>query len=324
MIKLIKKDKKKMRLGFVLMMGMITIFGVGCFKQNQEEQHTEKVVLNKLGISASGETVSNVQIPKGEEDVFETNSSIYKVNSREYGSEDVKKIVKNLGTSIKKVDETDNLSVQYDLTDGAYLSYFKESGGMVYVSNNDIVEGVKGTNFDEAKCKRVAEDFIKSSNIIDYSELEFKNANVAESVETSEGVQALSYELCYMKKSPQNIEFYGVGPGIKIKIAADYSVDSFTSIDKEIVKDIGKYETIDKKTAVEKICKGKEVQIDGSSEGEKLDVSIDEVNLCLYSDPISLEQNYYAPYYVLEGVDENKNDITIVVPAVENENITYK
>lgn len=255
MIKLIKKDKKKMRLGFVLMMGMITIFGVGCFKQNQEEQHTEKVVLNKLGFSASGETVSNVQIPKGEEDVFET---------------------------------------------------------------------VKGTNFDEAKCKRVAEDFIKSSNIIDYSELEFKNANVAESVETSEGVQALSYELCYMKKSPQNIEFYGVGPGIKIKIAADYSVDSFTSIDKEIVKDIGKYETIDKKTAVEKICKGKEVQIDGSSEGEKLDVSIDEVNLCLYSDPISLEQNYYAPYYVLEGVDENKNDITIVVPAVENENITYK
>ena len=194
----------------------------------------------------------------------------------------------------------------------------------VWVSNKKEIDGTIGTTFDEAKCKKMAEEFIVNSNIMDIDDLELQYAGVAESVQTENGVEDLSYALCYTKKCLDNMEFYGVGPGIKIEIASDYSISGFTSINKEIVKSVVKYDTLAEDSVIKKICDGNDVQIDGISEGEELDVAIDDVNICFYSDPISLEQKYFAPYYVLQGTDANDNEITIVAPAVEDESISYK
>jgi len=49
------------------------------------------------------------------------------------------------------------------------------------------------------------------------------------------------------------MEYYGVGPGIKILIDSNYEIAQFTSINKEILKKAGQYETIDADEAVKKI-----------------------------------------------------------------------
>lgn len=313
---------------------LLIVVGVGTFcmasnkckrmEKIETDGYAEKIVLNKLGISASGESVSDVELPENAENSFSEKVSVYKIEAHDYSDKDIKKIAKSLNTSVKKNEKNDELSIQYNLKDGGYLEYFEKAGGIVYISNNEELDGTQGVEFDKNKCEDIAESFIKESNIIDFNDLELQYAKVAESVETENGVQDLSYVLCYIKKSLDNTEYYGVGPGIKIEIAADYSVSGFTSIDKEVTQNIGDYETLDEESVVDKICDGDGVQIDGISEGERLGVSIDDVNICLYSDPITLDQEYFAPYYVLEGTDENDNDITIVLPAVEDDSITYK
>ena len=62
----------------------------------------------------------------------------------------------------------------------------------------------------------------------------------------------------------------------------------------------------------------------GVSVDEKLDVSVDKIKVCLYSDPLGMQQKYFAPYYVMSGKDGNNEKITIVVPAIENKNVIYK
>ena len=133
--------------------------------EKKSEEYTENIVLNKLGVSASRETVSDVDIKNTEKDVFAKKSCIYKITNHEYSDKDMKNIANNLGTSIKKTDKSEELSVQYDLKDGGYLSYFENTGGIVYISNNEELDGTVGTTFDEAKCKKMAEKFIIDSNI---------------------------------------------------------------------------------------------------------------------------------------------------------------
>ena len=53
-------------------------------------------------------------------------------------------------------------------------------------------------------------------------------------------------------------------------------------------------------------------------------MSVDKIKVCLYSDPLGMQQKYFAPYYVMSGKDGNNEKITIVVPAIENKNVIYK
>lgn len=319
------KQKKYIVMAFFMVFGFIGIYSLSITNRfNDKIEYSEQIVLNKLAISASGESVSDVMVAKKERKNFNNKSYIYKMEEHKYSNKDIKNIIKCLGTSIKRKDRSEETFVQYDLDNGGYLSHFENTGGVVYIADSENINDIKGNKFDKLKCREIAEKFITNSNIIDINDLELKKEGVAECVETENGVEELSYELCYIKKGLDNMEFYGVGPGIKIEIASDYSICKVTSVDKEVTECIGKFDTLNEEKIIKNICDGDGVQVDGMSEGENLSVSVQSVELCLYSDPISLNQEYYAPYYVLKGIDSNSNDITIVAPAIEDEKISYK
>ena len=210
-----------------------------------------------------------------------------------------------LNDKINNEEKSDDTTIQYELNNGGNISYYENDGGITYISNSDTLDETKGIKFDKEKCKRIAEDFIKKSDIIKYEELELQSAYVGETVETSEGEKDISYVLYYMKKSPYNMEYYGVSPVIKILIDSNYEIAQFTSINKEILKKAGKYEKIDADEAAKKIIGNKGVQIAGVSVDEKLVVSVDKIKVCLYSDPLGMQQKYFAPYYVMSGKDRN-------------------
>ena len=289
-----------------------------------KSNNSQKIVLNALDKSASGEQVSDVEL-EGFDESFNVDTKIYKIENADYSDSDIKKIVKTLDSKITEKDVSNEDTTEYELEDGSYLAYYENSGGIIYIGDFNEVDGVDIKKFNVKKCKKVADAFIKKSDIIDFSDLEYQDASIGESVETENGTEVLSYVLTYKKNSPNDsIDFYGVGPGIRIEIDSNYEVCGFTAVNKEIVEAAGEFETINKNELIDKVCDGKDVQIDGYSDGETLGVSINNMKICLYSDPLTVEQEYMAPYYVLEGEDTNNNDITIVVPAVEDESIIYK
>ena len=324
------KNKVKITAVSILAFAII-IFGIhnmNIRNQNKNEQNanSEKIILNSLGVSASGEEVTNVEYNKKIDlkKTFSKKADVYKIKTYDYSKKDIDKITEILNTGIKDEDKSNDMAIQYKLKDGGCITYYEKDGGITYISNSDTLDETKGIKFDKEKCKKIAEDFIKKSNIIKYEELELQSAYVGETVETSEGEKDISYVLYYMKKNPDNMEYYGVGPGIKIMIDSNYEIAQFTSINKEILKGVGKYETIDADEAVKKIIGNEGVQIAGVSVDENLGVSIEQIKLCLYSDPLGMEQKYFAPYYVMNGKDDNNEKITIVVPAIEDKNVIYK
>lgn len=324
------KNKVKVATLSILAFAII-IFGIhksNIRNQNKNEQNVnkEKITLNSLGVSASGEQVINLEYNKkiDLEKIFTQKADVYKIKPHEYSKADINKIMEILNDKINNEEKSDDTTIQYELNNGGNISYYENDGGITYISNSDTLDETKGIKFDKEKCKRIAEDFIKKSDIIKYEELELQSAYVGETVETSEGEKDISYVLYYMKKSPYNMEYYGVGPGIKILIDSNYEIAQFTSINKEILKKAGQYETIDADEAVKKIIGNKGVQIAGVSVDEKLDVSVDKIKVCLYSDPLGMQQKYFAPYYVMSGKDGNNEKITIVVTAIENKNVIYK
>ncbi|MBU5477663.1 hypothetical protein KQI69_00415 [Eubacterium sp. MSJ-13] len=308
----------------IIIFGMHIKYGANQ-KENKQDAKAEKITLNSLAVSASGEEVSKVDYNKNidVQKVFSNKRAVYKIKSYEYSEKDIGKIAETLNSKVENKDKSANVATQYDLDDGGYISYYENSGGLTYISNSNTLDETEGIKFDKEKCKKVAEDFIKKSGIINYDELELRNANVGQTVETSEGEQDISYVLYYIKKNPADIEYYGVGPGIKIVIDSKYKIAQFTSVNKEMLKEAGEYQTIDKDEATQRIIAGKDVQIDGVSVDEKSGVSINSVKICLYSDPLGMEQKYFAPYYVMEGKDKNKEKITIIVPAIKDENVVY-
>lgn len=292
-----------------------------------EEKAEERLELNPLSLSASGESVSKVKIGTNSKKIFGKKAKAYKVENHKYSEKEINKVAKSLKTKIKTKNKLSKNIKEYDLEDGGYLEYYESTGSLSYISQTDVDTDMKHLDkkIDENKCKEIAETFITSSEVIELDNLEFVKGTVCETMETSTGTFPLTYMLYYTKKSPEdNINFYGVGPGIKIEINKDYSIRNFVSVDKNIMEINGNYNTISEKEAVDKICNGSDVQINGTSEGEEVDVAIDKAEICLYSDPISLEQEYMAPYYVLHGEDEYDEDITIVLPAIEDSMITYK
>lgn len=234
------KNKVKVATLSILAFAII-IFGIhksNIRNQNKNEQNVnkEKITLNSLGVSASGEQVINLEYNKkiDLEKIFTQKADVYKIKPHEYSKADINKIMEILNDKINNEEKSDDTTIQYELNNGGNISYYENDGGITYISNSDTLDETKGIKFDKEKCKRIAEDFIKKSDIIKYEELELQSAYVGETVETSEGEKDISYVLYYMKKSPYNMEYYGVGPGIKILIDSNYEIAQFTSINKEI------------------------------------------------------------------------------------------
>ncbi len=324
------KNKVKMTavsiLVFAIIIFVICKNNIGNQNKNEQNANTEKIVLNSLNIGESGGKVTKVEYNKKIDlkKIFSQETDVYKIKTYDYSKKDMAKIAKIFDTGIKEEDKSDGMTIQYKLNDGGCITYYKNAGGINYISNSDTLDDVKGIKFDKEKCKKIAEDFIKKSDVIKYEELELQSAYAAETVETSEGEKDVAYALYYIKKNPYNMEYYGGGPGIKILIDSNYEITQFTSINKEILKKAGRYETIDADAAVKKIIGNEGVRIISASESEKSDVSIDRVKICLYNDPLGTQQKYFAPYYVMSGKDKNNEDIMIVVPAIENKNVIYK
>lgn len=294
--------------------------------EDKQDAKKQKITLNSFDVSASGEGVSKVDYNKkiDVQKVFSNKMAVYKVKPYEYSEKDIGRIAEALSLKIEDTDKSDDIVIQYELNDSSYISYYENCGGLTYISNSDTLDETEGIKFDKEKCKKIAQDFIKKSGIIDYDELELHNAYGGQTIETSEGKRDISYVLDYVKKNSDNTEYYGIGPGIKIVIDSKYKIAQFTCVNKEISEEAGEYQTIDKDEAAQKIIAGKNVLIDGVSDDEKSGVSIDSIKVCLYSDQLGMEQKYFAPYYVMEGKDKNKEKITIIVPAIKDENVVYK
>lgn len=285
----------------------------------------EVLKLNPLAISASNEKVSSVDIPDSCSNAFGKDVTAYKVKSHKYSKEEIDTIMKALKTDVKEEQKLKDGIEVYQLKNGAYMEYYENSGAISYISETDSDIDVKNLKkeINEKKCKKVADKFISETGIIDEADLEYVNMDVCETIETNEGTYPLTYEIYYSKKHPEKSKgFYGVGPGIKIEVDKDYNIRTFISVDKDVEEISGTYTTINEEEAVDKIYNGDGVQIDGSSEGD-MGVSIDDVDLYLYCDPVAENQTYMAPYYVMDGKDEKGAEITITVPAIEDSMIEY-
>lgn len=286
--------------------------------------NNKKITLNKLGVSASGESVSHIEFDENANCEIMEKVNVYSVEGKKFCENDIERIAKELETQIKKKEKVDNNIIEYELNNGGYLAYYDNSGSITYIGNGDNDDVIVGTKFDEEKCIKNAEKFIKETQMLDYEKLELKSVDVGESVEVEDEIVPITYEVQYILKSPEPIEFYGVGPGIIIEFDAQYNICSFVASCKNVEKKVAEYETLTEEEIVEKICEGDNVLIDGCSEDECANVKIDTVELMLYSDSIYVNQEYMVPYYVLEGVDEYNNEITIVSPSIDEKYIEYK
>ena len=145
-------------------------------------------------------------------------------------------------------------------------------------------------------------------------------------IETNNEEYPISYQIIFKKKVPQEEKgFVGVGPGIRIDVNANYEIVSFSSINKELSMLPDYYDTLTLNDVEKKIEENKEVQIITNEEEIQNDiiseVSIEDVDVCLYSDSVNLEQKYMAPHYVLKGKNKSNNLVSIVLPAVLDKDV---
>lgn len=320
------------RINKIFLICVFIVSLAGCSNTNNEEtkhimQNSKKITLNRLPQGAAGEEVSSVEVTADTDGLFEKDEKVYEVIPHEYSDKDIQNVAETLGIEIEeRKKENDNVK-QYSFDNGGYLTCYHATGSLSYISNYaNMDDGTRSIQFNKKKCKQIAEKFIKESEILEMDDMELVNIDVCQSVEKYDGTEIpISYSVYYKKCSPsEGVDYYGVGPGIKIEIDNSYSIHSFISVDKDISATKDSYRTISEDDMIDAILDGSNVSIDGSSEGEKLRVKIDDVSLCLYSDPVTEEQEYMAPYYVLSGEDENNSEVTIVVPAIEEEFIQYK
>lgn len=324
------KMKQKMILGVVLVMLCCVVYtSIRAWnipkEYNQSEKESKKVLhLNRLAKCADDTKIENISIADDNKELFGDKRVAYSVESEEYTKADFECIAEGLHTKIK--DSEDNKEEQiYKLNNNGVLIYYAESGAITYMIDDTMKEG----NINEEKCVEIARDFLNTSKIIDSEQLYLSNVEVGCTAETDEGIKVLSYQITFMKKAPKGVDGYaGVGPGICIDVDARYNITSFVSVNKNIVELSGEYDTLTLPEAENAIMGSGEVQVmtdaDGEVGGTLNDVIIDDVRVCLYSDPATMEQQYMAPYYVMTGTDASGTDIEVTIPAVEEEEMVIE
>lgn len=295
------------------------------FYHSKGREAKEILKLNPLAVSASEESVASIDIPDSQTDIFGEDVVAYKVEGHKYTKKQIDTIVEKLDLGVYAKQKLEDTVDVYQFKDGGYMEYYEESGAISYTSETDSEKDMDELekSLDKKRCRKVADSFITETEIIDKKELEYVSTDVCQTIETVKGEEILTYEVYYRKKHPEgDMEYYGVGPGIRIEIDKDYNIRSFISIDKDVKKITGTYATIDEDEVIDKIYNKDGVQIDGSSEGKR-NVKINRVNCYLYCDPIAQKQTYMAPYYVMDGKDDKGQEVTITVPAIDDSKIEY-
>lgn len=332
-----KKNKLAYTLGIIaLFASAILIYFFNISKWNSTPNQTIKqdpqikiLQLNPIGKNADDTTIKNVEIDKKVSNKFGSKKSAYRVKKAEYTQKDLKQIASCLNTKIEEINQNANTQ-SCNLYNEGVLMYYNNSGSITYISNDNTTQDIsKQHELNKQKCIKVAEDFVKDSNIIDFSCLVLSDVQVGYTIETTTGESPLTYQITFMKKTPQGVDgFAGIGPGIRIDVNSKYEISSFTCINKEIVELEDKYDTLTLNEAEEKIEKNQELQLITNADNIKnnilTDVSIDDVEVRLYCDSVNLKQQYMAPYYVLTGKDKSGAEVSLTMPAISDSEIQVK
>lgn len=289
-----------------------------------EKQNREILQLNRLAKCADDTQIENISIENDNKKLFGKKRVAYSVESQEYSENDIERIAEGLHTKVKEDNKNEEEHI-YKLTNNGVLVYYEGSGSITYM----IDDIAKGGNINEEKCVQVAKQFLDTSKIITSEELHLANVEVGCSAETNDGEKILSYQITFMKNSPEGVDGYaGVGPGICIDVDAEYNITGFVSVNKNITELSDEYDTLTLSEAEDAMTNNEEVQImtdgDGEVDSTLNDVTIDDVKVCLYSDPATVEQQYMAPYYVMTGTDDSGTSVEVTIPAVEESEIKIK
>lgn len=329
--------KKVKVISVILITGMLSLAGSMQFIGKGNDSNVKKRVvcnkkilkLNEIGNNADDTVVESVKVNKKDESVFGESRKAYEVEGVEYSDKDIRKIAKELDTKVDNKEKLDNSQV-YDLKDDGVLMYYSESGAITYISDENNVDNVaEDKKINKEKCIKVAQDFLKSSDIIPYSDVHLANVEVGYTAETSDGIVPLTYQITYMKNAPDGVDgFVGVGPGICIDVDSNYEITAFTSINKDIHEISNEYSTLTTEEVMENIEGGVETQvlIDSESgvENESQKVNLNNVKVCLYCDSAGVDQQYMAPYYVMEGENEEGEDVAITTLALKDDDYKLK
>lgn len=328
---------------FIIMLG-ISVFLVGIISVCSSNDHCDNLVtkktmnqekqvkvlkLNPLGKNADDTAIKNVNIDKENKNLFGKSRKAYSVKKIRYTEKDLKKIAGCLNTKVEKMNE-DNGIKSCNLNNKGVLIYYDNSGSITYISEDSTLQEMpEKYKLNKNKCVKVAEKFLKKSNIIDYKCLVLDNVEVGYTIETSKGERPLSYQITFMKKQPKGVDgFAGIGPGIRVDVDCKYNITSFTSVNKEITELDGEYSTLSLEEAEKKIESNGEVQLSTDTSNLKNNtienVDIDNVEVRLYSDSTNLKQEYMAPYYVFSGKDNNGAAVLVTIPAVSDEEFRIK
>lgn len=295
------------------------------------QQANKKMVLqlNEIGKNADGTTIENVSIDKKKKKCFGTKKTAYRVEKAQYTKKELKRFAKCLKTRVQEFDNESNMEI-CNLDNDGVMMYYNNSGAVSYISN-DKSNGkvVNEDKFDKQKAIKVAEEFVKKSEIIDYNSLVLTDVQIGYTMESDLGEVPLSYQITFLKKAPKDVDgFVGIGPGICIDVNSLYEIVAFTCIDKDIVELEDEYNTLSLEETEDKIEKNQELQLDTSAidlEGNKIkDVLIDDVEVRLYCDSVNLQQKYMAPYYVLMGKDKDGEKVSLTLPAITDNEIMIK
>lgn len=103
-----------------------------------EEKAEERLELNPLSLSASGESVSKVKIGTNSKKIFGKKAKAYKVENHKYSEKEINKVAKSLKTKIKTKNKLSKNIKEYDLEDGGYLEYYESTGSLSYISQTDV------------------------------------------------------------------------------------------------------------------------------------------------------------------------------------------
>lgn len=289
-------------------------------KNNNLMNEPDKIELNHIAMSASEYDIDKVNLSTDVKNELLNSVNVYKVKTKRYGDNDIKRIIKKgLNSNIKSSDEYENIRC-YELSNGGNVTYYKNSGTISYnasyTGNNKSSSELITNNI----LKEKAIKFIEMSDIFDMDQLEFYKANPSITVKTLTGEKIVEYEVIFTKIPPESIDgFDGTGPGIIIQLDCDGNVTGFVSIDKDVEVLKKEYPAKKIKQIESDIVNNNNVMIYSDEEIGK-QVKLDKIECVLYSDSIQEEQDYMVPHYRLK----NNNGADIVLPAIDNSYITIK
>lgn len=325
------KNRKKI-LKRVCIITIIAICGtIGFFGNelvNQKGQDTDEIYevleVNHIAVAAYDYDIESVELTKKVKKEFKDKVPVYKVKAKKYSDKDIKRVVKNtINCSIENI-ETDKDTNYYELENGGYVTYYKNSGTISYkIIENDNEQSSTAQISNDVLVEK-ANEFLKTSELYDIKDLHMYKVGPSVTMRTSDSMEEeiLEYEVMYVKKAPEGIDgFDGTGPGIIVNYNAKGELIGFVSINKEIELTDMMYPAKETNDIEKDIIENNNVMIYSTADvGENIELK--EVENVLYCDSIGEKQEYMIPHYRL--CDKDNNELEVVIPAIDNKYLKIK